>query len=132
MLCGLAPTALGAALGTVGAVLAFLTSLVTLSFLVTTPEAWVPALGDAQHGFPYLSGSGRLVVKDVMLRAGGLLIAADSAGALRSSDAQATPRTGTVASVRSAQGTRLGDCGGPAAMPSPRLRQTIQSNDVPV
>jgi len=45
VLCGLVPTALGAALGTVGAVLAFLTSFVTLSFLVTTPEAWVPALG---------------------------------------------------------------------------------------
>jgi uncharacterized membrane protein YkgB len=52
-----------------------------LSFLITTPEAWVPALGDAQHGFPYLSGGGRLVLKDVMLLAGGLLIMADSARA---------------------------------------------------
>lgn len=99
VLCGLLPTALGAALGTVGAVLAFLTSFVTLSFLITTPEAWVPALGDAQHGFPYLSGGGRLVAKDVMLLAGGLLIAADSASALRSSDTQAMPRTETVAGV---------------------------------
>ena len=40
--------------GIIGAVLAFLTPFVTLSFLVTTPQAWVPALGDAQHGFPYL------------------------------------------------------------------------------
>ena len=39
-------------LGFVGATLAFLTPFVTLSFLITTPEAWVPALGDAQHGFP--------------------------------------------------------------------------------
>ena len=39
--------------GLIGATLGFLTSLVTLSFLVTTPEAWMPALGDAQHGFPY-------------------------------------------------------------------------------
>jgi hypothetical protein len=34
-----------------------------------------------QHGFPYLSGGGRLVLKDVMLLAGGLLIMADSARA---------------------------------------------------
>jgi len=65
----------------VGATLSFLTPFVTLSFLITTPEAWVPALGDAQHGFPYLSGGGRLVLKDVMLLAGGLLIMADSARA---------------------------------------------------
>lgn len=38
--------------GMIGAALAFLTPFVTLSFLLTTPEAWVPALGDAQHGFP--------------------------------------------------------------------------------
>ncbi len=31
---------------------------VTFSFLVFTPETWVPALGDAHHGFPYLSGRG--------------------------------------------------------------------------
>ncbi|MHC2086435.1 reactive chlorine resistance membrane protein RclC [Methylobacterium sp. CM6244] len=69
-------------LGLAGAVLAFLTPLVTLSFLVTTPEAWVPALGDAQHGFPYLSGAGRLVLKDVMLMAGAWLVIADSARAI--------------------------------------------------
>jgi uncharacterized membrane protein YkgB len=69
--------------GAVGAVLAFLTSLVTLSFLATTPEAWVPALGDAQHGFPFLSGAGRLVIKDVMLFAGGFLLMVQSAKALR-------------------------------------------------
>jgi len=68
--------------GFVGATLAFLTPFVTLSFLITTPEAWVPALGDAQHGFPYLSGPGRLVLKDVALLAGGLLVMADSARAL--------------------------------------------------
>lgn len=68
--------------GAIGAVLAFLTSLVTLSFLVTTPEAWVPALGDAQHGFPYLSGAGRLVLKDVMLLAGALVVLVDSARAV--------------------------------------------------
>jgi reactive chlorine resistance protein C len=65
--------------GLLGAILAFITPFVTLSFLITTPEAWVPALGDAQHGFPYLSGAGRLVVKDVMLLAGGWLLMTDSA-----------------------------------------------------
>lgn len=63
-----------ARLGLVGAVLAFLTPFVTLSFLATTPEAWVPALGDAEHGFPYLSGAGRLVLKDVTLLAGAWLV----------------------------------------------------------
>jgi hypothetical protein len=49
-------------------------ALTTLSFLITTPEAWVPALGDANHGFPYLSGVGRLIVKDsIMLGAAVLL-----------------------------------------------------------
>jgi uncharacterized membrane protein YkgB len=66
-------------LGMVGAVLAFLTPFVTLSFLVTTPEAWVPALGDAQHGFPYLSGAGRLVIKDTAILAGGWIIIVDTA-----------------------------------------------------
>ena len=42
-------------LGLLGGLMAFTTPLVTLSFLITTPEAWVPALGDAHHGFPYLS-----------------------------------------------------------------------------
>jgi uncharacterized membrane protein YkgB len=68
--------------GLPGAILAFLTPVVTLSFLVTTPEAWVPALGDAQHGFPFLSGAGRLVLKDVALMAGAWLCVADSARAI--------------------------------------------------
>jgi reactive chlorine resistance protein C len=76
-------------LGFVGALLAFLTPFVTLSFLVTTPEAWVPALGDAQHGVPFLSGAGRLVLKDVLLLAGALLVMADSARALARSRAAA-------------------------------------------
>src|SRR5258708_946029 len=68
--------------GLLGATLAFLTPFVTLSFLVTTPEAWVPALGDAQHGFPYLSGAGRLVLKDTMMLAGGWLLVVDGARAI--------------------------------------------------
>jgi uncharacterized membrane protein YkgB len=65
--------------GLLGGALAFVTPLVTLSFLVTTPEAWVAALGDGQHGFPYLSGAGRLVLKDVLMLAGALPVMADSA-----------------------------------------------------
>jgi uncharacterized membrane protein YkgB len=68
--------------GLVGAILSFLTPIVTLSFLITTPEAWVPALGDAQHGFPFLSGAGRLVLKDTMMLAGAWVIAVDAAKAI--------------------------------------------------
>jgi len=66
---------------TVGSALVFLMSLVTLSFLVTTPEAWVPNLGDAAHGFPFLSGAGRLVIKDAIMMGGALVTMADSAKA---------------------------------------------------
>ena len=66
-------------LGLLGAFLIFVTTLVTLSFLITTPEAWVPALGDAQHGFPYLSGAGRLVIKDTMMMAGAWIVGVDAA-----------------------------------------------------
>ena len=66
-------------LGLLGAFLTFATTLITLSFLLTTPEAWVPALGDAEHGFPYLSGAGRLVLKDTMMMAGAWIIGVDAA-----------------------------------------------------
>ena len=39
---------------TVGSFFVFGMSLVTLSFLVTTPECWVPTLGSPEHGFPLL------------------------------------------------------------------------------
>ena len=68
--------------GLAGGLLSFLTPVVTLSFLITTPEAWVPALGDAQHGFTYLSGMGRLIWKDTMMMAGAVVVMADSARAL--------------------------------------------------
>ena len=68
--------------GLIGGLLAFLTPFVTMSFLITTPEAWVPALGDAHHGFPYLSGMGRLILKDTMMAAGAVVVMADSAAAL--------------------------------------------------
>ena len=51
----------------------------TLSFLVTTPECWVPDLGSGEHGFPLLSGAGRLVIKDTAILAGAVVVLADCA-----------------------------------------------------
>ena len=59
-------------LGIVGALLAAGMSFVTLSFLITTPEAWV------SH-FPYLAGGGRLVVKDLIMLSGALVCLSSSA-----------------------------------------------------
>jgi uncharacterized membrane protein YkgB len=66
-------------LAAVGSFLLILMACTTLSFLVTTPEAWVPALGDTAHGFPYLSGVGRLVVKDAIMLGAAVVTLADSA-----------------------------------------------------
>ncbi|WP_263384919.1 DUF417 family protein [Granulicella arctica] len=63
----------------VGSLLLVLMACTTLSFLVTTPEAWVPALGDGAHGFPYLSGVGRLIIKDTIMFGAALVTMADSA-----------------------------------------------------
>jgi uncharacterized membrane protein YkgB len=68
-------------LAAVGSFLLILMACTTLSFLVTTPEAWVPALGDTAHGFPYLSGAGRLIVKDVIMLGAAVVTLADSAKA---------------------------------------------------
>lgn len=69
--------------GMIGGLLTFGMSLVTLSFLITTPEVYVPNLGGdfptPQFGFPYLSGAGRLVLKDVIMMAAGLICASDCA-----------------------------------------------------
>ncbi|QVL31494.1 YkgB family protein [Telmatocola sphagniphila] len=65
----------------VGSFLVFIMSFVTLSFLITTPECWVADLGEAQHGFPYLSGAGRLVIKDAIMMGAALVTMADSAKA---------------------------------------------------
>ena len=64
-----------------GGFLVFVMSLVTLSFLVTTPACWVPPLGDVNHGFPFLSGPGRLVIKDAIMMGAALVVMADSAKA---------------------------------------------------
>ncbi len=63
----------------VGSLLLILMSLTTLSFLFTTPEAWVLALGDQQHGFPYLSGVGRLIIKDTIMLGAAVVTLADAA-----------------------------------------------------
>ncbi|MBN8422728.1 MAG: YkgB family protein [Verrucomicrobia bacterium] len=62
-----------------GSALVVVMSLVTLSFLVTTPESWVPNLGGSEHGFPLLSGRGRLVVKDFIMLGAAWVTMADSA-----------------------------------------------------
>lgn len=66
-------------IGVWGGLLTFGMSLVTLSFLITTPETWVPNLGGPNHGFPYLSAAGRLVVKDIIMLGAGLVMASDAA-----------------------------------------------------
>ncbi len=68
-------------LSALGSFILIFMALTTLSFLVTTPEAWVPALGDSAHGFPYLSGVGRLVIKDLIMLGAAVVTLADSAQA---------------------------------------------------
>lgn len=63
----------------VGSFLCFGMAFVTLSFLITTPETWVPDLGDDQHGFPYLSAAGRLVIKDIIMMGASLVTMAQAA-----------------------------------------------------
>lgn len=65
--------------GLVGTSLAIIMTLGTLSFLVTTPEVWVPDLGSGEHGFPLLTGAGRLVIKDTAILAGAVVVLADCA-----------------------------------------------------
>lgn len=70
-------------IGLIGGLLTFTMSIITLSFLITTPEVYVPNLGGdfptPHHGFPFLSGAGRLVLKDIIMLASGLVIASDCA-----------------------------------------------------
>ena len=65
--------------GFVGTGLVILMTLGTLAFLVTTPEVWVPDLGSGEHGFPLLTGAGRLVIKDVCILASAVVVLADCA-----------------------------------------------------
>lgn len=65
--------------GFVGSGLVIIMTFGTLSFLITTPEVWVPDLGSGEHGFPLLTGAGRLVIKDVCILAGAVVVLADCA-----------------------------------------------------
>jgi len=67
-------------LSALGSFLCIGMSVITLSFLITTPETWVPDLGGPEHGFPLLSGAGRLVVKDAIMLGAGVVTLADAAG----------------------------------------------------
>lgn len=58
------------ALGSLGAILMFLT---TLSFMLTTPGVWQPDLG-----FPFLSGAGQFLVKDLILLGAAIWTAGES------------------------------------------------------
>ncbi len=65
--------------GLLGELLVITMTIGTLSFLVSTPEVWVPNLGSGEHGFPLLSGAGRLVIKDTAIIAGAVLLVSRSA-----------------------------------------------------
>lgn len=75
-------------IGLWGGLLTFGMSIITLTFLITTPEVYVPNLGGdlptPHYGFPYLSGAGRLVLKDIIMMAAGLIIASDCAKRIKS------------------------------------------------
>jgi uncharacterized membrane protein YkgB len=88
-------------LAVLGSFLVFVMSFVTLSFLVTTPECWVPDLGGTEHGFPLLAAPGRLVIKDAIMMGAALVTMADSARTyLRKRTAAHATANGVVASER--------------------------------
>lgn len=66
-------------LGFIGSSLLVGMSLVTLSFLITTPEVWVPNKGGDEHGFPLLAAPGRLVIKDLIMGGAAWVSAVDFA-----------------------------------------------------
>ncbi|WP_214072561.1 DUF417 family protein [Mucilaginibacter sp. dw_454] len=63
----------------IASILIFIMTLGTLSFLVTTPESWVPHLNDQNWGFPFLSGRGRLVIKDIVILGGAIITMSETA-----------------------------------------------------
>ncbi|MCD8267940.1 MAG: YkgB family protein [Parabacteroides sp.] len=65
--------------GLVGSLLVIVMTLGTLSFLVTTPEVWVPDMGSGEHGFPLLTGAGCLVIKDTAIIADAVVLVSDCA-----------------------------------------------------
>jgi reactive chlorine resistance protein C len=78
-IAGIALYPISPKLSALGSGLLFLMACTTLSLLIATPEAWVPPLGDANHGFPYLSGGGRLIIKDLIMLAAAAVTLVDSA-----------------------------------------------------
>ena len=62
-----------------GSILVVIVTLGTLSFLLTTPESWVPHINDKQWGFPYLSGRGRLIIKDIVILGAAIITMSESA-----------------------------------------------------
>lgn len=68
-----------AKIGLIGAGLVIIMTIGTLSFLITTPEVWVPNLGSGEFGFPLLTGAGRLVIKDTAILAGAVVVLSDCA-----------------------------------------------------
>jgi reactive chlorine resistance protein C len=81
----------------VGSFLVVIMSFVTLTFLITTPECWVPDRGGPEHGFPLLSGAGRLVVKDAIMKGAALVTMADSARAYLRKRGAIAPAAGRMA-----------------------------------
>jgi uncharacterized membrane protein YkgB len=63
----------------IGSFLVVLMAFTTLSFLITTPEAWVAGPGSIVHRFPFLALPGLLVVKDSIMLGAAILTMADSA-----------------------------------------------------
>ena len=66
-------------LSALGSLLLICMAFTTLSFLVTTPEAWVHSGTSAVSGFPFLAGAGRLVVKDLIMLGAACVTLVDSA-----------------------------------------------------
>ena len=66
-------------LSALGSLLLIGMAFTTLSFLVTTPEAWVHSATSAVNGFPFLAGAGRLVIKDLIMLGAAFVTLADSA-----------------------------------------------------
>ena len=65
-------------IGLAGAALAIVMTIGTLSFLVTTPEVWVPT-GKRGARLSVADGAGRLVIKDTAILAGAIVVLSDSA-----------------------------------------------------
>ena len=68
-----------AKIGIFGDLLVIIMTMGTLSFLITTPECWVPNLGSDEYVFPLRLGAGRLVIKDTAIIAGAVVLLAQDA-----------------------------------------------------